>query len=201
MRIKKITILLFTLLLSLVLIGQLTAQAKFGPRTESFLKIFESGTYYMKATMVEDSMRIETEVYMKGNRLATTTQAGGETMRMIMRDNKAYMIMEEAKMIIITPAMDMYDSAAVDISGMTFRRSGTATFAGKNLPYEEYSHDDGETSQFFIDGNRLAGIRSITPGENPSDMIISVFNQNVPDSVFNIPSSGYQIQDMSNIRF
>ena len=200
MKKKSITFFL-VLVLALAAVGQVTAQTRFGPRTESFLKIFESGTYYMKATMVEDSMRIETEIYMKGNRMATTTHADGETMRIIIRDGKAHMIMEEAKMIIVTPAMDMHDTAAVDISGMTFRRSGTASFAGRNLPYEEYSHDDGETSQFFIDGNRLAGIRSLAPGEDTSDMIISVFNQNVPDSVFNVPSSGYQIQDMSNFRF
>ena len=108
--------------------------------------------------------------------------------------------MDSAKMILITPMQDTSQTGAVETSKMVFKGSGTANFTGKNLPYEEYT-EGSEKSQFFYDGNKLAGIRSISPGEGPVDTVISVLDQNVPDSSFNIPSSGYQVQDMSALKF
>jgi len=196
---KKSNLIIF-LILVLVLTGQVSAQNKFGPRTDAFIKIFASGNYHMKATTTIDKVKAEMEFFLKGNRMATTISAAGETSRIITRDNKTYMIMDQMKMIMVLPAQGLAESAAVDTSGMSFTGSGTASFAGKNLPYEEYSEKDGSKSQFFIDGNKLAGIRSISK-EETVDMVISVLDQNVPDSVFNVPSTGYQVQDMSNMKF
>jgi hypothetical protein len=74
--------------------------------------------------------------------------------------------------------------------------SGTARFNGKNLPYEEYSiaGESRVKSQFFMDGNNPVGIRTITGGQT-IDMIILALDQNVPNSVFEIPA-GYQRIEM-----
>ena len=191
----------FVLAFGLILAGQVSAQVKFGPKTESFFKIFSGGTYHMKTTTSAGGVSAEMELFIKGDRLATTVSSQGQTVRTILRDNKAYMIMDQMKMIMITPSQGVYNSGAIDTTGMSFSGSGTAAFAGKNLPYEEYTDNNKDKAQYFIDGNRLAGVRSISSAAGTVDMVISVLDQNVPDSVFNIPTSGYTVQDMSNIKF
>ena len=83
----------------------------------------------------------------------------------------------------------------VRTAGMIVTGSGTARFNGKNLPYEEYSTRGSDVKvQLFLDGNNLAGMRTIT-GENTIDMIILALDQNVPNNVFDIPT-GYQKIEM-----
>ena len=200
MKKKSLIVLSLALVFGLIFAVQVSAQTKFGPKTEAFIKIFASGTYHMKASMTAAGVKTDMEVFTKGGRIASVMSSQGETARMVMKDNKTYIIMDSAKMILVTPIQEGSDTGAVDTSKMAFTGSGTANFAGKNLPYEEYT-SGSEKTQFFIDGNKLAGMRTIVPGEGNVDTVISVLDQNVPDSAFNIPSSGYQIQDMSAFSF
>ena len=195
---KKKSIII-ALVIGLIMAAQVSGQIKFGPKTETFLKIFASGNYHMKATTTADGVKADMEMFTKSGRIASTVSAEGETVRVVMRDNKTYMIMESLKTIMITAIQDGSQSGVVDTSKMTFTGTGTASFAGKNLSYEEYT-EEGKKTRFFIDGNKLAGMRAIADGET-MDIIISILDQNVPDSAFNIPSSGYQVQDMSNLKF
>ena len=201
MKRKGIVTLFITIILGLVLAGQVSAQAKFGPRTDSFMKIFSSGTYHMKAAITGDGDKADMELFSKGGRIATTVTAEGETVRIIIRDSKTYMIMDSMKTIFVYPSQDASMTGAVDIEGQTLTGSGNAPFNGKNLPYEEYTTKDGSKAQYFVDGSKLAGIRNTTPGELAVDIAISALDQNVPDSVFSIPSSGYQVQDMTDFNF
>jgi len=195
---KKLT---FALILGLVLIGQASGQIKFGPKTEPFLKTFVSGTYHMKARTTSGGTTAEMDIFSKGD-MVSVSSTQGDFSRMIIRDNKMYMIMESQKMILVTPAQNASDTVGtVETEGLVYTSAGTASFAGKNLPYEEYSTKDGSKVQYFIDGNKLAGMRNITPGENPEDVVILALDQNVPDSAFSVPTSGYQIQDMSKFGF
>ena len=198
---KNVITIIMTLVLGMALTGQIFTQTKLGPRTESFFKTFSSGTYHMKTATLAAGVNTEMELFIKGDMVATTMSSQGETVKTIIRDNKAYMIMEQMKMIMITPSQGIASTGAINTAGISFTGSGTAVFAGKNLPYEEYADNNSIKSQFFIDGNRLAGIRNISSAAGTFDMVISVLDQNVPDSVFNIPASGYMVQDMSNIKF
>ena len=198
MKKKIIVSLFFTVLFGLVLAAQVSGQSKFGQRTEPFLKTFSSGTYHMKSTMSSDGNTAEMEVFAKGGMIASVMSALGETARTVVRDNKTYMIMDSMKMIIVAASTDISGTGAVDAGNLKFTGSGTAAFAGKNLPFEEYASNDGSKMLFFVDGNRLAGIRTSVPEQGSADMVISALDQNIPDSVFNIPTSGYQVQDMSS---
>ena len=199
MKRKSIFILLMAMIFGLILITQVSGQTKFGPRTESYMKTFSGGTYHMKAYMTESGARTDMEIFTKGGRIASTVSVSGQTTRIIVRDNKTYMIMESMKMIIVTAMQDISQTGAVNTAGMSYTGSGTAGFAGKNLPYEEYL-SDGNKTQFFYDGNTLAGIRNIISGKTV-DTVVTALDQNIPDNVFNVPSSGYQVQDMSAIKF
>ena len=198
---KNIMVLFLALVFGLALTSEAASQMKFGPRTEPIFKIFLSGTFHMKATMSSGGMQTDIESFCKNKRVATTMTSSGETMRIIFSDDKSYMINEKEKMIIIIPSQGA--SIADDFANdkMSYIGSGTASFNGKNLPYEEYRDEDANKVQFFMDGNKFAGTRQTTSEGEIIEMVISVFDQNVPDSAFAVPTSGYKIEDMSNFRF
>ena len=193
----KNTIKLKVIIALIALIGSpITAFAQTG-KAEAFFKTFASGNYHMKAKMSGDDGTVsDIESYVKGDMLATTMSAQGQTTRMIFKDNKMYMIMDSAKMIMVMPAADKSQAGGVETDDMKLAGSGTAMFNGKSLSYEEYKDPDGNRTQYFLDGSKLAGIRNIMDDGGTIDVIISVLDQNVPNNVFDIPS-GYQVQDMS----
>ena len=165
-----------------------------GGIAEEFFNIFASGNYHMKAKMVgDDGYESTMESYYKNGMVATHTEMGGESSRMIHRDGKMYIIMDAEKMYMVydTPEVSGTSSGdAIETEGMTRTGSGTDEFNGKNLSYEEYSDGEGNKAQYFMDGSNLAGIRNIFDG-GKIDIIILVLDKNVPDSVFEIPS-GYE---------
>ena len=171
-----------------------------GGRTAAFLRIFESGNFHMNAKMIDDGAEVPLEIYARGDMISFSMASQGESFRLIQRDDRAYAIIDSLRMVMVMPSIHAPDMDIVGLGGLTtdqmrFVNSGTAIFDGRNLPYDEYINPDGETMQLFIDGNRFAGIRSITEGGEPNDLIILEFTQNFPDSVFDIPSD-YQIQEM-----
>lgn len=91
------------------------------------------------------------------------------------------------------PAMGALSDNPVKTDGMKPTGSGTAKFDGKDLPYEEYSDAEGNKVQFFLDGNKLAGIRNVLKGGQTADITILVLDQNVPANMFDIPGDYKQI--------
>jgi hypothetical protein len=162
-----------------------------GGKAEPFLTIFSSGTYHMKARTAGSGVETTMETYVQGELMATVMEAGGESSRMILRDNTAYIINDAEKTVMSIPsAGSNRPGEPVQASGMILTGSGTAEFNGKNLFYEEYADEDGNKAQYFLDGDNLAGIRNII-GEGIFDVIILALDQNIPANVFDIPS-GYQ---------
>ena len=190
--------LLASIALAAVIGNPVLVFAQAGSRTEAFLRIFSSGTYHMRARVVEGRKETTVEIYARGGLMATTTTEKGETTRIIQRDRKTYMIMDSARMVMVTSMENVSGIGGVETDGMNFTGTGTARFNGRNYSYDEYSSANGEKVQYFIDGNNLVGIRNIIPRQPTVDIIILALDQNVPNNVFDIPS-GYQIQDMSSL--
>ena len=156
---------------------------------DPFFNMFGSGTYHMKAKMINDSTEIIIEQYLKNGMMASLMETEDSVMRTIMRDGKMHMVNDDEKTVIVMPVMQQMgstNSTAVDTAGMIYIGSGKAEFNGKTLPYDEYSMDGEGKTQFFVDGNKMAGIRTIA-NEQEMDMVILELDQNVPDSVFEIP--------------
>jgi len=136
-----------------------------------------------------------TEYFFKGNMWTTLTGASGIKIRSIQRNNMVYNVMDAERTVIVSPntgsSWEKPKSGAMIATG-----SGTAQFNGKNLPYEEYRIKGSSDLklQLFVDGNKLAGIRNIM-GKTKLDQIILVLDQNVPNSMFEIPA-GYKKIDM-----
>ena len=176
-----------------------SGQTKFGDKTAPFFKIFSSGTYHMKAKSTSGGTTSDTDFYCKGGISAIITTESGESMRIVLKDKKMYMIFETSKMMMITPSMeDQIPTTIIETDKIKFTGSGTAVFAGKSLPYDEYAGADGGKSQYFVDGNKLAGIRTVSK-EGTEDAVVAALDQNIPNNVFDIPGSGYTVQDMSGM--
>jgi len=159
-----------------------------------YFKMFSGGTYHMKAKMVGGGVETTMEMYMKGDKWATLTEMGGMSNKMILKDHKMYIVNNEAKTVMVsntTPSLEK--RSGIETDGMTLTGSGKAEFNGKNLPYEEYSNNMGSKVQYFLDGDKLAGIRNIND-EMSIDIVILVLDQNVPDSIFDVPGNYQKIE-------
>ena len=187
---KKIIVLTLALILTLTLTACSAASDRVA---DKFFNTFSTGTYHMKAKVIDSNAEATMEMFVKKDLTAMNIQAQGQKMRMVMRDNKMHMIDDEQKMVMIMPmsmqAVGNAASAKVDTEVMRYVGSGKANFHGKNLPYDEYSIDGGGKSQLFVDGSKLAGVRNISNG-TVIDVVVLELDQNVPDSVFQIPA-GY----------
>ena len=159
---------------------------------EKYFKIFSSENYHLKAKMVGGGENSIMEMFMKDkNNMVTIVEVAGNKMKSILKDNKMYMVDDATKTVMITKLPpSVKEKSGIKTDGMTLTGSGTAEFNGKTLPYKEYSSKEGNKTQYFLDGTKLAGIRTITQG-TVMDMIIIELDENVPNNVFDIPA-GYQ---------
>jgi len=160
-----------------------------GKLTDNIFQIMQGDTYHVKMMMSIDDETVEMEIYAKGN-MSAVLMGGifGMDMRVIVKDNKSYTIFDELKMIVED---DIISSDEIDFidntSDLTFVGEGSGFFNGKTCKFDEYVDSDGGRYFYYVDGNTFVGVRSIINGET-SDVIITAFDKNVPDSVFNIPS-------------
>ncbi|MCL1983120.1 MAG: hypothetical protein FWG53_08575 [Clostridiales bacterium] len=158
-----------------------------------FFSMFKKGNYHMTAKMPEtEAGAIGIDMFVKNGMMAMTMNAGGQTSRVIFRDDKAYLIDDAFKMILIQPMTkeEYLSNGAWDTSGMELIGSGTAEFAGSLLPYDEYANASDSRVQYFIRDNALAGLRSIK-GNTISDTEILALDANIPADAFDLPD-GYQ---------
>ena len=174
-----------------------------GGRTGAFFNIFDSKNYHMKTRTNVQGMEMIQETFIKGDMMATLSETMGMSTRMVRRDGMVYVIYDAMRTIMVMPITDSSGSPTeepLQTAGMIVTGSGTARFDGRNLFYEEYSLSTGSgdiKSQFFLDGNNLAGIRVITGIRTIEtvDMVVLDLDQNVPNSVFELPA-GYQRMEM-----
>jgi len=163
-------------------------------KTAAFFKMFSGKNYHLKAKSTFSGRDVIVETFIKDDMIATAGETGGMSYRSIKRDNKVYVINDQAKTVMVMPISASSGNTPeepVRTDGMLLTSSGIAQFNGKNLPYEEYSSTGSDVKiQLFLDGKKLAGIRTIS-GKTTIDMIILALDQKVPNSVFEIPV-GYQ---------
>ena len=165
-----------------------------------FFDMFSGGNYHMKAVMTIEGIETTMETYAKDDMVAMIMDVEGISSRTLVRDDMVYIISDESKTYMTIPVAS--DGPAVQgedlvTAGMKPTGSGRDEFNGRTLPYEEYSDEDGNTTQFFMDGATLAGTRSIIGGIVMEFVIISLDN-NIPAGVFDLPA-GYEGMDFSTL--
>ena len=174
-------------------------EAEAGKESEKFFKMFAGGKYHMKARMdIDGSGLAEMEIYVDGDKTATEMDMMGMKIRGITRDGKVYSIMDDAKMIMVGDAEEGDQASGPETEGMAFDKAGKDDFCGRNLPYEEYKNDEGIKVQYFLDGDKLAGVRTISDEVGVIDIEVLEIDQNVPANVFEVPSD-YEVLDMGEM--
>jgi hypothetical protein len=163
-----------------------------GSLSKSVLDTLSGGTYHIKMRSESQDVSADTELYVKGSATAMLVTAEGMDIRMVYKDGKAYSIIPEMEMMMVTDIVDGNAAPTMgDTEDLTYVGEGSGEFGGGTYRYDEYRDRDGARLFYFVDGGMWKGVRTITDGET-SDMIVRSFDRNVPDSVFEIPSN-YQI--------
>ena len=137
-----------------------------------------------------------TQSFKYGNSYIDAT-AEGEQIVMITKGNEFYMLFPAEKSGIggtgegDTEEQDLF----VDFSHDDDYTTGEMTIEGKSYYYEEYVEDDGENGtvpvRYCFDGDMLAYIVNYVD-EQESFMKVTSFDENVSDSLFEVPSD-YEI--------
>ena len=153
---------------------------------KEFLDILRSGTWHMKYKTTQTGDTV-TEFFAKDGKRASIIETGGVTSRTLVYDGKMYAISDKAQSVFYTDKVDASMSVVPNINDFVRIGEGTAAFAGKNLPYEEYGAGSNIV-RYFNDGGKPAGIRTVT-GSKTVDIEILSLDQEVPEDVFKIPSN------------
>ena len=183
----------FVFLLFLLPAVTVTGQTKYGDKTAAFFKILTSGTYHIKIRLeIMPGKTMDMETFCKDGK--SSGPLIGTYNRKITRDNKIFYIDDPGKRMIISSSEgESGGGGFAPAPGVKFTGSGTAVFAGKNLPYDEYTAPDGTKVWYFVDGSKLAGIRGFNEDGKTNDIVVLVLDQNIPANVFDIPT-GYKVE-------
>ena len=192
---KAISILVFCLVLVAALCAVTTNRyTKYG-------NIFKTGEYTLKATAYD--------LDAKGNRTGSGSpmtiaghagwyfieaEDGGQTMRVVVRDGKVYMISDSEKSIMVMTFEGMDDLDVVEMPhSIDTTSSGTGKLDGKSYYYEKATDTDGLPVTYWFSGNELYAIQS-----ESTVIYITSITQKADASLFDIPT-GYQVYDMSDL--
>ena len=170
-------------------------------RYTKYGNIFKSGEYTIRATAYDlDAKGSRTG---SGSPLTVAEHAGwylieteenGQTMRVVVRDGKVYMIGDTEKSIIVMPFEGMDDLDVIDMArSIDTTASGNGKLDGKSCYYEKAYDPDGLPVTYWYNGNDLYAIQSET-----TVIYITSVTQKADASLFDIPAD-YQVYDMSDL--
>lgn len=156
-----------------------------------YYDIIATGTYRLIATEILDGAERPIEIHQKNGMMMTTFEEG----RMIIKDGKTYALLEGLDGFYVqfdspAPPWDPAD----DTHGISFVRFGRAEFDEREVHYEKYEFENGNTKIFFFDGDffdddALVGFRMFSVLFNrTTDTIIHILDNNVSSEVFEIPA-------------
>ena len=163
-------------------------------KAESYFNMFSSGSdLHIKAKMLglSGDEEASTEMYYKSDMSATVIKTSAESMRVVFNSGKLYLIDDAAKSYIVSETTEVPSASDnLILDSMSYLSSGSDEFNGKTLYYEEYTdaYEYKGSTQWFFDGDILAGMRDINTS-GTFDTVYLEIDQNIPDSVFEIPSS------------
>ncbi|MCL2815756.1 MAG: S-layer homology domain-containing protein [Oscillospiraceae bacterium] len=156
--------------------------------TDAVFDVVKSGRYHIKMEMKGDQIEAVVEIYAKNGMTAAVTDLMGG-MRMVNKNGKTYNIMDAFKTVSVTKSPPYDDFFVIaDETKLTYVGEGSGIFKGKTYKYDEYKLENGAKMYYFMSGANLAGMRTIDAEGSVTEMEVLAFDQNVPDSVFVIPS-------------
>ena len=171
-----------------------------GALTKDFFEIIHSGEYHTMVNMmtsasdqdIDFNFQMVYDVYAKDGMLAVLIDFMG-IMRTVYIDGTTYVMYDDYKVMSISE--DPEDSYIVTtrLDQLTYVGEESGEFLGDTYKYDEYTHSDGTVFRYYVDSGMLKGIQTIDPDGSIVYTEILVFDNDVPDSIFDIPSD-YEIE-------
>lgn len=157
------------------------------------IEMMQSKNYTMKmntiVTMEGQQFEVQTTTVVADGQSATTMESDEVYMTTILKDDKAYIVMHEEKMILVAPNVpDLEEDIGIDdidYSKLEYLGKGKGTFLGNERNYEEYKVDVGKV-RYYFDGKELDGMEIIAD-EGTTIMDIQFYSNEVDMSVFELP--------------
>ena len=162
-----------------------------GNLTKNIFEIAKSGTYRMEFSIIGENINDNYAEYAKDGMFAIDMG-----MRTIYKDGKSYLVMDDFEIVMVEDAEPDEEITGFlpEESTLTYIGEGSGEFKGKTYKYDEYLNEKGLTVYFYVDDGVFKGIQTIEADGSLTDMEIIAFDQNVPDSVFEIPAH-YEIME------
>lgn len=158
------------ILIALVLASGIASAQAQKDVSKQFVNTMATGKYTMKfrseQKIVGQTVTFEATQYVSGDKMALTGKQGTHSVKIIVRDGKAYMIDDTSKKIFAMPNASAAKDMGINPGKFNITGSGREVFLGKNLPYDEYAVDNGVMRMYVNDG-KLAGFK-VTAGEDRS---------------------------------
>lgn len=164
------------------------------------IEMMSSKHYTMKMNSIVNmdgkQMEVQTTTVVADGQSATTLESEGISMTTILKDDKAYVVMHDQKMILVTPIpKDLEDKQPdleeIDFNNLEYLGKGSGVFLGNERTYEEYKVDSGKI-RYYFDGKELDGME-IVSGDTTIIMDIQFFDKEVDMSVFELPKDYKQV--------
>ena len=163
------------------------------------IQMMKSKHYTMKMnTIVKMEVKqfeVQTTTVVNGDESATTMKADELYMTTILKGGKAYVVMHDQKMILVSPIPDMEEEEIgleeIDFSKVEYLGKGKGMFLGNERNYEEYKVDVG-TVRYYFDGKDLDGMEIIAD-EGTTIMDVEFYSEDVDESVFELPKDYMQL--------
>ena len=163
------------------------------------IEMMKGKQYTMKmnttVTMEGKQFEVQTTTVVNGNESATTMKADELYMTTILKGGKAYIIMHDQKMILVTPIPEPEELEIgleeIDFSEIEYLGKGKAMFLGNERNYEEYKVDLGIV-RYYFDGKDLDGMEIIAD-EGSTIMDVEFYSEDVDLSVFELPKDYMQL--------
>ncbi|MCQ2463043.1 MAG: hypothetical protein MJ177_06515 [Clostridia bacterium] len=165
---------------------------------EKYKRVFEGGTYKMEFTTNDEELSEfpVTAAFKNGNILMRTTLMGIDlTIIYYPKENDGYLVIHKYKKYCKLPETllaDMQDTAAtgaIDDGTYISVDVKNVEIDGEKLVCEEYSMEDGATIKYYFKDGSLVRRDRIEADGLETDMYITMFTSDVPDSDFEIPDN------------
>ncbi|MCL2153416.1 MAG: copper amine oxidase N-terminal domain-containing protein [Oscillospiraceae bacterium] len=181
--------------------GSVTPETETGALTKDIFAVLNSGEYHVMVNMitaasgddVDFSFQLEYDCYAKDGMLAVMIDFFG-IMRIVYKDGKRYEMYDDYKTMSISEDAEDNYIITTGLNQLTYVGEESGEFLGNTYKYDEYIDSDGVVFRYYVDEGNLKGIQTTDPNGSIVYTEILVFDNIVPNSIFEIPSD-YEIEN------
>lgn len=174
-------------------------------KSGEFVKIMESGTYYLDCSAYVAGVKTSMKMAVAGKDSSVAITGIGFPVRVLTLDGKTYYMNDDKKIYMMmegAETSDLVDSGVFDYSGIEFSANGKGTISDLTgiddnaYDYEEFKAGTGENAavvRYYLKSDNLYAIE-VKVGKVSTTMVINELTKDIPDGLMKMPS-GYKLVD------